>query len=700
MMSTLATGPSLSSVRRTANDALPPEVTLHERTVSSRGGASVVEAAAVAPTGLPIAGRPRWFVVGDEVRRVRPGAPVLATRWARPSKTAAEIETLAGARGFEVQSVHGEHRPEDGTVRWRVEVGFDPVTGQRPWVWVDDETGAILVGPDRVRGVAASAFARNPVLDDAAEVFELGGVVDPQDGLADGMFDVRQCEDPGSLAACVLAPVSATDAGDFVFETPQSDADHAREDDRFAAASIAVHAQRYAMFSQAHGIPLPPCVGAGESGLLVANYRGFTGEDSIRVANAGYTGDCGFLAFFGQGPAADWGYDADVIAHELTHGAIAAQLGPGRVLGRARRRSEGVVQDAGAIGESLSDFVAAVFTGDSGHAEYVRAYDGGTSRNADNDLQCPSDLIGQIHADSEPLTGALWEAHASLGDAMVGPVIDAVALLEEDATFEEAADAILVTVEADLGAEARAAVEAGLERHGLLACERVSRWQDVRGPLSLLPRFGAGGRFDPMRPPPMQIRVDVPPEAGRMTVRYSMSVVPDPGWAPVGDLHVLVHAEDPVAFSYAVDDEGATTVEAAPYQHIASINDGEFVLDVEPGTTLYLAFFNQGLHLTRVSDFEVEFEPEAFGSTGGSTGSSETGIAPVTSTDTSGGTREPLADGGSSGCRAGAPARPWFLLLLFAWAGSQTRRKKTRYGTECDVASFVGVSRRSRHRVR
>lgn len=700
MMSTLAAGPSASTVRRLAHGALPPGVTLHERTVSSRGETSVVEAQAVAPTGLPIAGRPRWFVVGDEVRHIRAGDPVLATRWAVPSQAAEAIEALADARGFTVRSVHAEHRPGDGSVRWRVEVGFEPSTGQRPLVWVDDVTGAITVGPDRVRGVSAAAFARNPVLDEAAEVFELNGVDDPQGGLADGTFDVRQCEDPGTLAACVLAPISPSDAGDFVFDTPQSDADHAREDDRFSAASIAVHAQRYATFSLEHGIPLPPCVGAGEPGLLVANYRGFTGEDSILVANAGYTGDCSFLAFFGQGPAADWGYDADVVAHELTHGAIAAELGEGRVLGRARRRSEGVVQDAGAIGESLADFVAAVYTGDPGHAEYVRAYDGGTPRNADNDLRCPSDLVGQIHADSEPLTGALWEAHATVGDVLVGPVVDAVALLEDDATFEEAAEAILLTVDASLGAEARAAVETGLERHGLLACERVSRWQDVRGPLGLLPRFGAGGRFDPMRPPPMQIRVDVPPDAGAMTVRYSMSVVPDPGWAPVGDLHVLVQAEEAIVFSYTVDEEGATTVAADPDLHIASINEGEFTLDVEPGATLYLAFFNQGLHLTRVSDFEVAFEPEASGTTGGSSGSLETGIPPMTSTDTSGGTREPLAEGGSSGCRAGAPARPWFLLLLFAWAGSQTRRKKTRYGTECDVASSVGVSRRSRYRVR
>lgn len=696
---TLAPGPSAQTVRQVAAAALPPEVVVRERTVSSRGSTAVIEAGAVAPTGLAIADRPRWFVHDGQVRRVRPGAPVLASHWSVPSKTAPSIRAIAEAEGFAVRSLQAEHRPADGSVRWRVDVGFDLKTGRRPVVWIDDVTGALTLGPDQVRAISASAFSRNPVLDEAPSVFELAGIEDPEGGLVDGTFDVRQCEDPGALAACVLAPVAPSEAGDFVFDAPESDADHAREDDRFAAASIAVHAQRYAQFSEDHGLPLPPCVEAGESGLLIANYRGFTGDASILVANAGYTGDCSFLAFFGQGPAADWGYDADVIGHELTHGTIATQMGEGRVLGRARRRSEGVLEDAGAIGESLADFVAAVFTGDPGHAEYVRAYDGGTPRNAENDLRCPEDLVGQIHADSEPLTGALWEAHAVVGDALVEPVIDAVAMLGEDATFEEAADAILVSTEASLGAEAREAVEAGLQAHGLLDCERVLGWQDLRGPLALLPRYGARGRFDPMRPPPMQVRVEVPEGAGTMTVRYTLSVVPDPGWDPVGDLHVLVQSQSPVAFTYTLDEEGATTVLAEPDRHIASINEGEFTLEVEPGSTQYLAFFNQGLHLTRVSDFEVGFEMQEAGSTGDSSGAGETEVPPMTSTDTSSGTGEPLADPGSSGCRTGGPGRPWFLLLLFAWARSQTRRKHSRYGTGCDVSSFVGVQRSSRHRV-
>ncbi|MGH1340685.1 MAG: hypothetical protein ACRBN8_03975 [Nannocystales bacterium] len=679
---TLATGPSVESMRQDASAALPPEVALQERTIAQRATMSLVEARAIAPTGLPIADRSRWFVHEGSVRGVRSGAPILATGWSPATRTASAVEAMVEAEGYRAIAAHAEHRPSDGSVRWRVDVGFDPATGRRPLVWVDDVSGVLLVGPDQVRGVSAAAFARNPVLDDTATVFELVGIDDPAGGLADGVFDVRQCADPGAAGACVLDPVTPTEADDFVFAAPRSDADHARVDDRFSAASIAVHAQRYSAFAEEHGLPMPPCIDAGAPGVLVANYRGFTGGPSIRVANAGYTGDCSFLAFFGQGPAADWGYDADVVAHELAHGTIAARLGEGRVLGLARRRAEGVVEDAGAIGEALADFVAAVLTGDPGHAEYVRAYDGGAARNADNALRCPSDLVGQIHADSEPLTAALWEAHAVVGDALVGPVMDAVAMLEEDATFEEAADAMLMMTEAALGAEARAALETGLLAHGLLDCERISTWQELRGPLGLWPRFGARGRFEPMRPPPMQIRVDVPADAVSMTVRYSLSVVPDPGWAPVGDLHVLVQAQTPVEFSYVVDDEGATAVEATPDLHVASINDGEFELDVDPGSTQFLAFFNQGQHLTRVGDFEVSFELDEASSSGAAdTEIGDSGTSAMASTDTSSGGEEASANGAGAGCRTTGPLQPWSLLWVFgACAGVRRGRRRSRGG--------------------
>ena len=648
-----------------------------------RGDVQVISTADTAPTGLPIAGGGRRWVHGGEVRATLEGTPITAVHWAAPSRTAAEVRSLAEAAGYRVlERPTALHDPADGRVRWRVEVAFDAVRGRRPQVWVEDRSARVWEDIDQVRHVAALAYPRNPVLDPEPAVFELEGLGASPRFLADGRFDLRQCADPGQLAACVLQPVSPSAQGDFVFPAPSSGTDHADGDDAFAAASIAVHAQQYAAFAEQHGLPLAPCLEAGEVGTLVANYRGFTGEGVIPVANAGYTGDCGFLAFFGQGAAADWGYDADVIVHELAHGTIDARMGEGRVLGRTRRRADAVVDDAGAINEALADFVAAVVTGDPGHAEYVRAYDGGTMRNAENELRCPQDLVGQIHFDSEPLTGALWEAYEEVGEELVEPVIDAVAMLPEDATFEEVSAALRVATESELGAAARDSVEAALERHGLVDCARVSAVETVRGPLWLRPRFGSSGRYDPMRPPPQQLRVDVPADVTTMELTFEIVVVPDPGWDPVGDVHVLVQTGEPVAFAYDVDAEGRTTVTAEPEQHVASINDGRLTLDVEPGSSVHLAFFNQGLHLTRVGNFAVSFSQAVGSSSGGaSSGSGGGSTGGETDGDASSGSggQGAVATGGG-GCRTAPGSGPWGLLFLVGGLRWMRRRLSPRDG--------------------
>lgn len=643
------------------------QVELRARVVLERGDVRVVETQRIAPSGLPIAGRTRRLMQGDTVLRTRPGAELLATIWPQPQRSESEVRAVAEAAGYAVRAAHAEHRPSDGRIRWSVDVAFDPDAGTRPLLWVDDRTGALHVGPDQVRSVAAAAYARNPILDRAPAVFELEDIALPLDALRTSRFEVRQCEDPGTFATCVLAPVEPTADGDFVFDAPQTDEDHADGTDLFSAASLAVHAQDFFTFAAAHDLPLPACITDDTPGTLVANYRGFTGDDVVPVANAGYTGDCDLLAFFGQGPAADWGYDADVVVHELTHGTIAAQMGQGRVLGLARRRAEAVVTDAGAINESLADFVAAVVTGDSGHGEYVRAYDGGFMRDADNARRCPEDLLGQIHYDSEPLTGALWQAHAALGDDLVEPVIDAVAMLDQDATYEEASAAMIVLTEAAMGPAAGATLSDALEDHNLIDCERVAAIDEIRGPLRLLPRYGPGGHYDPMRPGAMQLRVDVPEGAGSMTVTYSVAVIPEPGWDPVGDVHVLVQAGEPVVFTYEVDEDDRTTVAADPDLHVPSVNEGTFTIDVAPGGPVYLAFFNQGLHVAQLDDFEVSFEAAS---------GSSTGASPMPSTDSSGGARAPSARAGAGGCRVGGPPSGLLGLLLLVWSASRPRQRR------------------------
>ncbi|MEM6294829.1 MAG: MYXO-CTERM sorting domain-containing protein [Myxococcota bacterium] len=670
---------SVDAVVQSWSAALPTGVTAQPRSLVRRGGAEIREAQPVAPTGLPI-GRPaRWLIRDGVVTQTRRAPSLLAAHWVAPTRSPDDVRSLARLAGHRVAvdaRVQGRHDPRTGAVRWFVDTGVDPLTLAHPVVWVDDGSGSVHVGPDRTRRVEAQAYPRNPLLDAMPERFDLSTLADPPASLADDRFAAMQCGDPGAPAACALRPIDPSEAGDFVFDAPASDEDHRAQDDPFAAASIFVHTDRWAAFAAEHGLPLPPCVQDGEVGQLVANYRGFTGDDVILVPNAGYTGDCSILTFYGQGREADWGYDADVVLHEMTHGTVDAQMGADRVLGVRRQRADGVVEDAGALNESVADFVAAVISGDPDHAEYVRAYEGGTMRSAANDRRCPEALVGQLHFDAEPMTGALWEAHLELGDDLVTPIIDALLLLDEDATFEEASAAFEATVAAELGDDAAAVLRAALQRHNLLDCTRAADAEAFEGPLWLWPPFGSGGRYEPMRPPALQLRFDVPEDANRLTVTYEVFVTPQAGWEPVGDVHVLVREGEPTAFSYAVGDDGRTLVDAAPDQHLPSVNDGRFELDVTPGAPVYVAFFNQGLHLTRVFDIEASYDAvpdDPSGSTGPdeATGGEMTGgIEPEPDAPADAALDD---DGGCSVQPGYGGSQPVLALMLLAWAGLRRR---------------------------
>ncbi len=680
------TAQDVSEAAASVARAWPQEPSARLRVLGQRAGVSVVELRSETLRG-PLG---RWTVTAEgRVLLYTPGPEPDAEAWAQHGaigfrRSPAEVLGAVGAAGWSAPAGSARPRrdPVSGRAGWTVDVRPHAPTLSRPVIWVDDATLRVHVGPDRTRFAEALAFLGNPVVTPEPQRFELTALPDEPTALADPRFDVRNCGDPGAPAFCELLPVPPSEAGDFVFEAPAPDVaeDHARLEDPFAAASIYVHADRWARFMVDQQLPWPPCVVDGEPGVLLANYRGFDGNGGvIPVANAGYTGDCELLAFFGQGPRADWGYDADVVVHELTHGVVEAQMGPQRVLGRTRARSEGVLDDAGAINEAIADFVAAVMADDPDHGEYVRAYDGGHLRSAANDLRCPDDLTGEIHFDAEPLTGALWEAYQDLGVELVGPVVDAIAMLPEDATFEEASLAFETLTRAELGEAAGDRLREALLGHNLVDCVRAAAASTRSRPLWLWPKSGSRGRFDPMRPPPLQVRFDAPQGRDLLTVTFDIEVVPDPGWAPVGDVHIVMQEGSPIDFSFDPDEDGGLRVRADPEQHLPSVNEGRFELRVTPGTSSYVAFFNQGLHLTRISNLQAEFsEAPAMGggssSTGGSGDDSSSGSEAVGSGET--GSEPPaLDDDGGCACGVGrrrGPGLAWCLVL-----GLRRRRRAT-----------------------
>ena len=612
-------------------------------------------------------------------------------------------EALARLTASRIKGAVGAHRAElvariragAFVLAWRVRPPPDPVTLSRRTFFVDAQTLAIAAGPNRTLRARARAFEHNPVVDAGPAEFDLNFVDKPATELVGPYYRVLNCVAPTQGPTCAFAQVLADDGGDFMFVAPDVSipADNKQPEDRFAAASIYYHADKFHRFVSELGLEGLPCHAQGERATLVANYKVYDADGWISIDNAAYVGDCELTAVFGQGPGADWGYDGDVIYHELTHGLIEQMMGPPRFLGRAGWRPEAVVVDAGAIGEGIADFVAAALSGDPVHGDYVAAFGGGQGRDAANDLACPQALTGEIHFDSEPFAGALWAAYRDIGDPLVPAVIDAVAMFPEDVSFEEAAAIITAVTSAELGADAAGRLAQVFATRRLDDCERIVAWDELERPMWLVPK-STNGSYDPMRPPPVQLAVEVPSDVDTMRVDFGIKVLPTPGWDPVGDVHVLVQHGSAVRFAYTQDPrKDVVRVEATPDEHIPSINDGSFEVEVLPRSSVYLAFFNLGVHVAVISDIEVSYEQRGTGETGVSAQSGERASGTMGRTGTTGATQTteaghpPQADHASAtGCSCHASSdrpTPWnsgsaALVVLLCFRGRRRRPTPTR----------------------
>ena len=143
--------------------------------------------------------------------------------------------------------------------------------------------------------------------------------------------------------------------------------------------------------------------------------------------------------------------DAEVILHEYGHSIQDNQV-PGF----------GTTLEAGSMGEGFGDYwgasVGAQFSGgfqDLCLAEWDATSYSSTNppclRRLDSTKQYPEDVVGQVHADGEIWSAALWQIRGSLGAANADRVVLAAHfLLASSASFNQGANA-LVTAAISLG---------------------------------------------------------------------------------------------------------------------------------------------------------------------------------------------------------------------------------------------------------
>ncbi len=603
---------------------------------------------------------------------------------------------------------------------WEAQLAFTSwPEPSRATVWVSAATGRVLREVERVQSSRARAFLENPSKTPEPVELELVDlhVTDAGHPLTGPRVQSFNCvaEEPAEISPwhdddeCYPVQLVRSDAdGNFFVPLPDVvvEADNVADSDPYAELSMYVHAERFIEAMRAKGVLEYRCALSS----MLANVRSL--EPSARydwspLDNAYYTDQCdpekGPTMLFGQGSQVDFGYDGDVVYHELGHGMV-AHLAP-EGLTDLRLRSDATVSDAVAINEGLADYFAVMLTDDPHLAEYVgRFWAGGNGpfiRDAENGKACPEQTINESHADGEPLTAALWATRKRLSPAgkaaLDAVVLEALAVLPPDCDFETIAGALVASAErrGELGSDDLVLLQRSLEARGLVDCPRVIDDPELvrSGRVMYLRRVDDS--ISPFYPGPMQLRYEVPANAHDMVVTFGLDprsgddevearVLVKRGDAPISFEHRLVAVDDPPV--EPGDDDpvdpvqelvlvtGDWDLELVPDQ----VADAQFqvILDgLEPGQVLHLSLVNvarANAVATRVLARSSTALPEP-----------DEAADEAAATDALDPLEEVLAGPGAAGCACRSGSRgggAWGLGLALALGLRGRRRRRDRCG--------------------
>ncbi|MFC4453858.1 M36 family metallopeptidase [Deinococcus sonorensis] len=201
-------------------------------------------------------------------------------------------------------------------------------------------------------------------------------------------------------------------------------------------------------------------------------------QQQIRVSQYGvdnsFQTDKQDLLRFGKGGVDD-AEDGEVIVHEYGHAVQAAQV-PGF----------GTSLEAGSIGEAFGDYLALTVAASVAPANgaairtplpCLMDWDSTSYtstvphciRRTDTNKHYPEDVVGEVHADGEIWSRALWDIRQALGARTADRIIvDAQFRFTPDVSFAAAAQATVDTAQALSGSTAARAVRTAFVSRGIL----------------------------------------------------------------------------------------------------------------------------------------------------------------------------------------------------------------------------------------
>ncbi len=418
-----------------------------------------------------------------------------------------------------------------------------------PAVQLDAETGHVI----RLTG-----FAND--IDPLAHVYPNNPAVDPEpievslplatEALSDARLDVRQCADQGELEnetirgvdwdfhVCTEVPAAGPLDGNYFYGPVLYPEEPGRDEDDFVAAQLywSTH-QGLDWFTELGWAPIPEfdpfleVVGnERETDLLTVATASDPTASLYPYDNAYFTG--GFEDYegnwvnarmvFGQGSQIDYGYDTDVVYHELGHFIVRSTEGPSW----SRDSKFGPRVDGGALNEGLADYFSSAIQGDPYLAEYAGGTDRDYIRTLEGDATCYADLLGEVHFDSQPFAQGLWTFRTSLlpdeARNLDQLVLDSLTVIGRPANFSDAYAVITEAVHEELGPDLADDLRSEWNRRGLPDCLPIQHVvSDAEEPAKIYTRVPYFSRFNNagVIPGPLQFVVDAPEAGATITVR-------------------------------------------------------------------------------------------------------------------------------------------------------------------------------------
>jgi hypothetical protein len=299
-----------------------------------------------------------------------------------------------------------------------------------------------------------------------------------------------------------------------------------------------------------------------------------------------------------QGNSADAAYDATVIQHEFGHGVVysTANLSFGDLaLDATSANNEG-----GALHEGFADYIAGAFNNLAEIGPYfgpralAAAGIPGVAqesflRTLDNTLTCPTILWGEVHQDSQHVSGALWKArsttfagtdHGNTFDAAFYAMLVSIA---PNADFASVAEVMAQKVGIAFPQVTNGAAQMTkiFQDRGVVGCTKVI---DVTGATSKRPYYGiaaAANLQSSLIPGPYQFKISAP--AGVKTIKVS-GVVQQGQFGQGPTITALVKADAPIVFTK----NGATLAHDATKLFNLAAGAGSTAFDAPCGSTVYV----------------------------------------------------------------------------------------------------------------